>query len=164
MTLGNEPLAAFGPAREGDTDALIAIDRLSPTPWTRQAFEAELRGEARTTFVLRLSGQVVAFVVTRTQSAEMDIVNLAVDPEHRRRGLGHLLARSVVERAAREGVQTVFLEVRESNQPARKLYEDLGFKETQRRRGFYAAPVEDAILMSLQIEPSAWLKGSRNAC
>ena len=94
-----------------------------------------------------------AFIVARTQAPEMDIINLAVARDQRRRGLGGLLLRAALDRAASEGVRRAFLEVREGNQAARALYETLGFRQTQRRPAFYGEPVEDAILMSLDIEP-----------
>lgn len=81
----------------------------------------------------------------------MDIVNLAVAPHSRRRGLGRALLRSVLDHAAGAGVESVFLEVRESHTGARRLYEGAGFRESQRRRGFYLDPVEDAILMRFRM-------------
>lgn len=154
----------FGPAREGDLDALVSIERDSPRAWTREAFAAEFGHTPSTLFVLRSAGDAVAFVVTRIQIPDMDIVNLAVRADRRGRGLGRQLLLSLLDQAASAGVQSVFLEVREGNQEARKLYAAAGFREVQRRRGFYAEPVEDAILMRLQMSQEAGLKGPRNAC
>ena len=155
---------SFGPARADDLAALVSIDRLSPSPWTADAFRAEFGRTDPTVFVLRSKDQVMAFAVTRIQAPEMDLVNLAVAEDQRRRGFGRLLVRFLLEHAALKGVRSVFLEVRDSNRPARRLYESNGFQETQRRRGFYLEPREDAILMSLKIEQPLLLKGSRNAC
>lgn len=154
----------FGPARKGDLDALVSIERDSPRAWTREAFAAEFGHTPSTLFVLRSAGDAVAFVVTRIQIPDMDIVNLAVRADRRGRGLGRQLLLSLLDQAASAGVQSVFLEVREGNQEARKLYAAAGFREVQRRRGFYAEPVEDAILMRLQMSQEAGLKGPRNAC
>lgn len=154
----------FGPAREGDLDALVSIERDSPRAWTRETFAAEFGHTPSTLFVLRSAGDAVAFVVTRIQIPDMDIVNLAVRADRRGRGLGRQLLLSLLDQAASAGVQSVFLEVREGNQEARKLYAAAGFREVQRRRGFYAEPVEDAILMRLQMSQEAGLKGPRNAC
>jgi len=161
---GPPDAADFGPAREGDLDALVSIDRGSPQAWTRKAFAAELEHDPPTLFVLRSSGAPAAFVVTRFQVPDMDIVNLAVAPDRRGRGLGRLLLSSLLDRAASNGVQSVFLEVREGNQEARKLYGGAGFLETQRRPGFYREPREDAILMRLAMSHETGLKGPRNAC
>jgi ribosomal-protein-alanine N-acetyltransferase len=154
----------FGPAREGDLDALVSIDRGSPQAWTREAFAAEFEHAFPTLFVLRSSSTSVAFAVTRFQIPDMDIVNLAVAPDLRGRGLGRLLLSSLLDHAASNGVQSVFLEVREGNQEARRLYRGAGFEETQRRPGFYRDPSEDAILMRLSMSHETGLKGPRNAC
>lgn len=154
----------FGPARGDDLDALVSIDQASPRPWSREAFAAELNQSPPALFVLRSSGEAVAFVAARIHIPEMDIVNLAVRPDRRGRGLGSLLLSSLLGEVASTGVQTVFLEVRAGNEEALKLYRRAGFQETQRRGDFYAEPVEDAILMRLEMSHEAGLKGPRNAC
>lgn len=154
----------FGPAREGDLEALAAIDRDSPPAWKEEALAAELGHSPPTLFVLRASGAPVAFAVVRLQVPDMDIVNLAVAAERRGRGFGLRLLSSLLDQAASCGVQSVFLEVREGNQEARKLYASAGFEETQRRRGFYREPPEDAILMRLAMSHETGLKAPRNAC
>ena len=161
---GPEAGATFGPAREGDLAALVAIDSESSQPWSAVAFAAELQGGAPTVFVLRFSGPAIAFVVVRFHVPEMDIVNLVVDGRHRQTGLGRFLLRSVLDHGARLGVETVFLEVREGNRAARDLYASLGFRETQKRPAFYNRPVEDAVLLRLEIAREPGLKGPRNAC
>ncbi len=143
----------FGPARHEELESLAAIDRASPRPWNVTAFENELGNSPPTVFVLRSSGNAIAFVVTRRHPPELDIVNLAVSQEHRRRGFGRILLGFLLEMARRDGVDQVFLEVREGNQAARALYRSLGFEETQKRKNFYEDPVEHAILMKLKIEP-----------
>lgn len=143
----------LGPADEIDVPSLVSIDSASPHPWTAEAFVAELKNDPPTLFVLRSAGQVVAFVVARIQIPEMDIVNLAVARDRRRRGMGRFLLRSLLDHPSSLGVTRVFLEVRDGNQEARGLYGSFGFKETQRRRAFYREPVEEAILMRLEIEP-----------
>lgn len=155
---------AFGPATEDDLDALVSIEQASPRAWSRQAFALELGHSPPTLFVLRSSGEPVAFVAARIHIPEMDIVNLAVRPDQRGRGLGRRLLSSFLAEVASTGVRTVFLEVRAGNEEALKLYRRAGFRETQRRRNFYAEPVEDAILMRLEMSHEAGLKGPRNAC
>jgi [ribosomal protein S18]-alanine N-acetyltransferase len=137
-------------ARPDDIEALVAIDASSPRPWNAAAFEAELKNRPATLLVLRLS-TAIAFVVTRVQVPDMDIVNLAVSREHRRRGFGRLVLSSLLDRARASGIQNVFLEVRAGNREAKSLYTDAGFRETQRRGGFYQNPTEDAMLMRLEI-------------
>ena len=89
-------------------------------------------------------GRVLAFLVTRhTAPGEREILNVAVEPAQRRRGL----ARRLLERELAGSSGEWFLEVRASNVMARKLYESLGFHETGRRENYYHAPPEQAIVM-----------------
>ncbi len=141
----------FGPAERGDLDALVRLDAASPRPWRAEHFAQELDRACPGVFVVRANGEAVAFAVTRTAGPEMDILNLAVDPGHRGRGVGLFLVGSLLEHAAARAVEVVFLEVREGNVAARSLYRKAGFRETQRRPDFYREPVEDAVLMRLEI-------------
>jgi ribosomal-protein-alanine N-acetyltransferase len=138
----------FEAARPSDLDTLVSIDGHSETPWSEAAFRNEFKADEPTVFVLRSADGVVAFAVVRTLGSDMDIVNLAVAPDHRRRGHGRLLVRSLLGKSFTEGITRVFLEVRAGNVAARNLYGTLGFSETQTRRGFYRNPTEDAILMA----------------
>lgn len=156
--------AIFAPASAVDVAALVSIASESPRPWTARAFTEELERDPPSLFTLKSSGQVIGFVVVRTLAPDMDIVDLALAEAFRRRGLGRLLLRSLLDRAARGGIEKVFLEVREGNRAARHLYRGFGFEETQRRRGFYQGPVEDGILMRLEMSQASGLKGPRNAC
>jgi ribosomal-protein-alanine N-acetyltransferase len=89
----------------------------------------------------------VGFLVTRRVSAdELEILNLAVAPAHRRRGVAQALLRAVLQ--SLEG--TAFLEVRESNGAARKFYESMGFRTLGRRPGYYTDPHEAAIVMTFR--------------
>lgn len=76
-------------------------------------------------------------------------MDVAVDPPARRRGLARMLVRHAVRSAREAGAQRAVLEVRESNVPARTLYERLGFRLVTRRTNYYNHPVEDAILMEM---------------
>ena len=88
--------------------------------------------------------RVVGFVVTRgVEPAEWEILYMAVDPQYRRRGVGRLLLQEVT----RNMPGACFLEVRESNQAARKFYEAMGFTCVGRRQDYYYNPVEPAIVM-----------------
>jgi ribosomal-protein-alanine N-acetyltransferase len=93
--------------------------------------------------------KIVGYVVALDGADVGDILNLAVTEGGRRRGLGRALVEAIVDRLAERGVREVFLEVRESNAPARGLYSKFGFKEVGRRKGYYRRPVEDAIVLRL---------------
>lgn len=82
-----------------------------------------------------------------TAADQADIIDVAVLPAYRRRGIARALMRAVMTAAAADGAETVFLEVRASNVPAIALYESLGFAKCGLRKNYYASPREDAVLM-----------------
>ncbi len=96
-------------------------------------------------FLVAVDGnRIVGFLVTRTLAAdEREVINLAVAPDLRRKGV----ARALLDNAFRGFRGSVFLEVRESNGIARELYKSLGFQELSKRAGYYDSPPETAIVM-----------------
>src|SRR5262249_54803806 len=89
-------------------------------------------------------GEVLGFLVTReTVPGESEILNLAVHPSHRRRGI----AKRLMQNALTSAQGMWFLEVRESNEGALRLYESLGFEQAGRRENYYSNPPESAIVM-----------------
>ena len=94
--------------------------------------------------VAEVEGRVVAFLVARpVYPGEWEILSLATDPPYRRKGLARRLVRELLT----SGVETVFLEVRESNYDAQELYKSLNFIEVNVRKGYYLAPPESAIVL-----------------
>ncbi len=89
--------------------------------------------------------EVVAFIVARGVGSEWEIENLAVAGRVQRRGLGSRLLGEFLNRLRARGPESVFLEVRESNQAARALYEKWAFVESGRRKAYYRDPAEDAV-------------------
>jgi ribosomal-protein-alanine N-acetyltransferase len=89
---------------------------------------------------------VAGFAAARVvDGAETELLNLAVEPGFRRRGIATMLLRDLVTRHP----GAVFLEVRESNTGALAFYQALGFREVARRRGYYSTPPEGAVVMKL---------------
>jgi [ribosomal protein S18]-alanine N-acetyltransferase len=133
-------MAAIRRGGSRDLDAVAAIQNSSPEAahWPPTDY---LGHEFR---VAVLKGNVVGFLVARTLvPGEYEILNLAVAPEFRRRGIARHLIHSVLS----AGAETVYLEVRESNAPARNLYKSMGFQEVAVRREYYQAPPEGAIVL-----------------
>jgi ribosomal-protein-alanine acetyltransferase len=91
---------------------------------------------------------LVGFLVARHVSEEWELENLVVASAFRGRGFGSQLLRALLARVREAESRGLFLEVRESNAAARKLYQNAGFRETGRRRRYYADPAEDAVLYS----------------
>ena len=105
-------------------------------------------------FVAEMRGIVAGYIVAHQAADEGEILNLGVAGAHRRRGLGRALVEHCLGALVTWGVRTVYLEVRESNAGARRLYEALGFGEVARRARYYRRPVEDAVVLRAAIAAS----------
>ena len=81
-------------------------------------------------------------------------MNVAVDPECRQKGIGHALVQSLIKEGEKKGAVFFYLEVRESNLAAQKLYEKSGFTVSGIRKNFYQKPAENALIMSMQANAS----------
>jgi ribosomal-protein-alanine N-acetyltransferase len=146
----------FTPMREADIDAVGALEeQCFADPWTRSTFRHELlSNELAFYWVVRSDRAaappaVVAYGGYWLMGDEAHIVNVAVHPDFRRRGLGTLVVTGLVDAARRAGAQLVTLEVRMSNRDAQQLYARLGFVEVGERRRYYNDNGEDALLMTL---------------
>jgi ribosomal-protein-alanine N-acetyltransferase len=140
-------LPAIRSAASADLPRLIELQ--SQSPEAAQWSEAQYRGALEGAFGVRclvaeLSGQVEGMIVYRGPLAEQgEILNLAIAPGRRRRGLG----RSLLGWLREHHPATWFLEVRAANHGAIDFYRRCGFAEVGRRKGYYRDPVEDALLM-----------------
>ena len=99
----------------------------------------------------------MAYIVGRALLDEAEILNLGVAEPVRRRGIARDLVRALLAEFSERGVRTVFLEVRESNHPARGLYDSFGFREVGRRARYYQKPVEDAVVLRVEMVQVAYL-------
>jgi ribosomal-protein-alanine N-acetyltransferase len=142
-------------ARPSDVPALAALEASCFThPWT-EAQVAEEVAAAPPGGVLVLEGPrrpdgaggVCAYCAFRVVLDEVHVMNVAVAPGERRRGLAHRLLGVVLRRAARAGARRAFLELRAGNRGALALYESLGFRRLSLRRAYYREPVEDALVL-----------------
>lgn len=98
-----------------------------------------------------IGGNLAAFVIVRSAADEMEILNLMVSPNARRRKIASRLVSEVYAHAAKQGVKRIYLEVRESNAKARAFYFALGFEELSRRKGYYSEPTEDALALGKKL-------------
>ena len=141
-----------------DLDSVLAIEEASFTnPWTREMYLADLARPADAfCFIARdPDGSVVGFCSFWRVADEIHINNVAIRPAYRGRGLGTALMHHVLAEARRFGARRATLEVRSSNEGARRLYERLGFRVTGTRRNYYSHPVEDALILWRDEAPSA---------
>jgi ribosomal-protein-alanine acetyltransferase len=124
----------------GDFPEIAAIQAACP-----EAAQWDTAGYAHyDLWVALCENRVAGFLAARSLgSGECELLNLAVAPEHRRQGIARALVRALAE--LKRG--TIFLEVRESNRAARKLYKSMGFQEIGVRSDYYNFPSEAAIVM-----------------
>lgn len=145
-----------------DLPSLAALETECHThPWSEAQFQQEASlGLPNALLVLRAAASspepwrgIRAYAAYRTVVDEMHILNLAVAPDWRRRGLARWLLGFAVRQAARSGARRAFLEVRQSNRDALSLYGALGFARVGSRRDYYPDPPEDAVLLALEKLP-----------
>jgi ribosomal-protein-alanine N-acetyltransferase len=120
-----------------------------PSPWSINAFRQEVKNSVSHLLGLFVNGALEGYICFWLFDGEIQLVNIAVHPKARGCGLGHCLLAKMLEFAASRGTQRVWLEVRQSNRTARRLYENFGFMEAGRRRKYYTDNNEDAVVMSL---------------
>jgi ribosomal-protein-alanine N-acetyltransferase len=133
-----------------DLDGVLDVDVQSFTrPWTRAMYESEfLNRDTSRMFVLRTAGRPVAgYCAAWFVLDEIHINNIAVRPELRGQGLGSALLAHVLEEGRAAGASRATLEVRRSNDDARRLYERFGFRVAGVRRDYYTDPTEDALVL-----------------
>lgn len=138
--------------RPEDLDEVLRIEVASfSQPWTREMFEAELMLASALALVARSEEQgLLGYICGAIVEGTLHIGNIAVDPRVRRHGVGKRLLLSALAQASRKGAEEASLEVRASNLSAQALYRNVGFHVVGRRRRYYTAPVEDALIMSLE--------------
>ena len=118
-------------------------------PWSLNSFENELKNDAAKYFVALVDGVVAGYVGMWEISGQCDITNVAVLPAFRRKGVGKRLIEHLIQYCKNANLSPIFLEVRQSNEPAQSLYSGFGFKEVGTRKKYYSDTGEDAIIMSL---------------
>ena len=131
-------------------DEILAIEEASFTnPWTREMYLAELENPGVSFCFLAhdAEGHAIGFCSFWRVLDELHINNLAVSPDWRRQGVASALLTFVLTEGARLGAKRATLEVRQSNDPARSLYERFGFSVAGVRRAYYTKPMEDAIVL-----------------
>ena len=130
--------AVVEPATARDAGRLALLHARSfHRGWGESEFEAMLTERNTLVHRLRMGRKTIGFAVSRIAADEAEILSIAVDAGHRGRGLSRNLLLTHLGHLAGHGVRTVFLEVEENNQPARKLYQRAGFAIAGRRERYY---------------------------
>lgn len=150
ISVGEECLALCL-AEDEDCALLESVERrcFASCPWSAKMFSEILEKEGCSIYCIcdMQMSNILAYSVMYSCLDEADLANIATLPENRGRGFGGALLDKSLEISRNSGVLRTFLEVRESNAPARGLYLSRGFKEIGRRRNYYRDPREDAIIM-----------------
>ncbi len=154
-------------ATAADLPAIIALERQCPSAahWTELQYQKSFRDQAQDNdkvsrrLVLLIEEisdpattknsalpALLGFLVAHNVDREWELENIAVPSGVRRRGFATMLLQELLRRAREANGESLFLEVRESNQLARALYEKLGFLQSGRRKAYYQSPAEDALI------------------
>ena len=135
-------------ATPGDIPRMMEIAKRAVTAsqWERIHYE-QMFLSVRLAMVIEEDALVLGFIVGRGTAGEWEIENIAVGGSGRRRGLGTRLLGEFLHHIRGNGARVVYLEVRESNQAARALYEKWAFIEAGRRKSYYQDPLEDALVL-----------------
>lgn len=138
-----------------DIDRIYQIETLAyPFPWTRSLFVDCLHA-GYAFFGLQMGKDLAGYTIFNWAANEAHLLNLCIHPDWQHRGYGSLLLEYTINHVARQGNESMFLEVRTSNSRAARLYQNRGFEVIGNRRSYYQAGDgrEDAIVMRLVISP-----------
>lgn len=121
-------------------------------PWSEKSIASELENPLSLWLVAEENGQVWGYVGSQTVLDESDMMNVAVDPRFRRRGIARALIETLIAELSKLGSRCLRLEVRVSNENARALYARMGFQQLGLRKNYYHNPKEDALILGKEWE------------
>ncbi|MCE5194681.1 MAG: ribosomal protein S18-alanine N-acetyltransferase [Nitrospiraceae bacterium] len=138
---------------EADLPQVIEIENLSfSTPWSAESFKTEISSSssiAKT--AVSENYNVIGYICAKKILDEAHILNIAVHKNFREKGIARKLIQSVLDELRENECRILYLEVRASNNIARKLYESFGAEVIGLRKQYYTHPAEDAVLMKLKL-------------
>lgn len=136
-----------------DIDEVLEIEKLSfKTPWSRESFISEIeKNDLAQYIVVKVGNKVIGYAGMWFILDEAHITNIAIHPEYRDRGIGDKLIKMIIEMVRENGLKSITLEVRDSNQQAIYLYEKNGFTIEGVRKGYYFDTNDDALIMWKEI-------------
>ena len=133
---------------ESHVAAIAQLEKLCfSDPWSEKSIGSELNNRLSYWLVAMEGDTLVGYVGSQSVLGESDMMNIAVHPEHRRKGIAEALVLALVAGLSEKGNHSLMLEVRVSNDPAIALYEKLGFVQVGRRPNYYRNPKEDALIL-----------------
>ena len=136
------------PATINDIPEILLIEQESfSEPWSYEALQYEIDYDDSHFEVAIMNNEIAGFCILRRLSVDAEIINVAVSKSYRRFGVGNKLIKSILDYATVNNLQSIYLEVRQSNTAAIALYLKHGFISLGIRKDYYTGPVEDAITM-----------------
>lgn len=140
-------------AKETDLQRIFEIEQASMScPWSLKSYQEAFSSDNAIIIVAEVDDAIAGFSVFYLTSPEAELPDIVVDEAYRGQGIGRFLLEKSLDELKLRGIDTIFLEVRVSNTPARRLYESFGFEQIGIRKYFYSNPVEDAVCMRLDLE------------
>lgn len=141
------------PMSQSHVAQIAALEReCFSDPWSENSIRQELENELSFWLVAEEDGEVVGYVGSQTVLGESDVMNLAVSPNRRRRGIAKALMQALETHLAQAGSEKLTLEVRASNEAAFALYTRLGFRQIGIRPNYYFHPKEDARILGKELK------------
>lgn len=132
--------------------AVACLEKLCfSLPWSAASLSAELENPLSLWLVAEEADEVIGYIGSQTAGGESDMMNLAVVPDWRRHGIAGCLVSELERHLSQMGSTSIALEVRASNEPALKLYRNMGYSEVGRRPGYYLRPREDALIFRKEL-------------
>lgn len=131
-----------------DAEEIATLENeIFPDPWSDTDITSLISVEGSMCYTALSDGKVIGYLIGRQIPPEAEIYRIATAPSHRRRGVAYRLLDYSVKTERGRGLESLFLEVRERNLPARNLYTSYGFREIGVRKNYYKNPDDNAIIM-----------------
>ena len=147
-------MPTISPILACDFESLFAIEqRAHLVPWSLGTLKNN-QGERYLNLKIEQNQQIIGFAICQWVLDEATLFNIAIDPQAQGRGFGRLLLQALIAQLRAQGIATLWLEVRESNQKAQRLYDQLGFNQVDVRKNYYPTADgkrENAIVMALYL-------------
>ena len=139
--------------KEKDLEAIAEIERVSINPpWSYSAICDFAKCHTSRILVALTDEKVLGYITYSQVLDEVQIANVAIHPDSRRQGIAEKLLNYLFSQSKALDMYVITLEVRQSNEPAIRLYKKCGYTEVGRRKNYYKNPTEDAILMNLTLK------------
>ncbi len=138
---------------EHDLPEVVGIENISfTTPWSETLFFNEIYKQRSIAKVAIIGEKIVGYICANYVADEGHILNLAVHPDFRGKGIAKTLVKNILGDLKETDCRFLYLEVRDSNNAAKELYGGFGFKVVGTRKKYYNKPEEDAVIMSLRLD------------